>query len=115
MTTIEYEDVDATLRVVRLAGRLDVPGTELISTKFAGLATSQSKRVVVDVSAVTFLASVGIRELVTNAKALKQRGGKMVIFVGKNADVAHTLDTTGIGTLIGVFLDATQADEAART
>jgi anti-sigma B factor antagonist len=110
---IEFDDVTDSFRKIRLTGRLDIPGTEAISLKFASLATGHGKRVVVDLTDITFLASVGIRELITNAKALQQRQGKMVIFVGANASVAKTLDTTGIDTLIPVFQDAEQSDQAA--
>ena len=103
--TIEYEDVTDVLRRVRLSGRLDVPGTQAISIKFTGLSATQAKRVVVDLTDITFLGSVGIRELITNAKALQQRTGKMVIFVGNNAMVAKTLETTGIDALIPLFTD----------
>jgi anti-anti-sigma factor len=111
--TIEYEDVTDELRRVRISGRLDVPGTEAISIKFAGLSTPQAKRVVVDLTAVTFLGSVGIRELITNAKALQQRNGKMVVFVGDNVMVTKTLETTGIDALIPMFRDLDEADKGA--
>ncbi len=110
---IEFDDVSETFRKIRLSGRLDIPGTEAISIKFSSLSTTQGKRVVVDLTGITFLASVGIRELITNAKALQLRQGKMVIFVGDNAPVAKTLETTGIDTLIPVFADANEADQAA--
>lgn len=110
--SIEFEDVTESFRKIRLGGRLDIPGTEAISIKFSSLATGQGKRIVVDLTGITFLASVGIRELITNAKALQQRQGKLVIYVGNNAAVAKTLDTTGIDTLIPVFSDAAEADRA---
>ena len=107
--TIEYEDVTDVLRRVRLSGRLDVPGTQAISIKFTGLSATQAKRL----TDITFLGSVGIRELITNAKALQQRTGKMVIFVGNNAMVAKTLETTGIDALIPLFTDLDEADKGA--
>ena len=75
-----------------------------------GLSTSQSKRVVVDLTGITFLGSVGIRELITNAKALQQRNGKMVIFVGENHMIAKALETTGIDALIPLFTDLDVAE-----
>jgi anti-anti-sigma factor len=110
--SIEFDDVTDSFRKIRLSGRLDIPGTEAISIKFSSLSAAQGKRVVVDLTGITFLASVGIRELITNAKALQLRQGKMVIYVGDNATVAKTLDTTGIDTLIPVFSDAAEADKA---
>jgi anti-sigma B factor antagonist len=111
--SIEFEDVNDTFRRIKLAGRLDIPGTEAISIKFTNLAASAARRVVVDLTAVTFLASIGIRELISSAKALQQRGGRMVLFVGDNAAVAKTLQVTGIDALIPMFSNLPEADQAA--
>jgi anti-anti-sigma factor len=111
--TIDYEDVTETFRRISISGRLDIPGTDTISAKFAALAASAQRRVVVDLTAVSFLASIGIRALITNAKALQQRGGRMVLFVGDNAAVSKTLEATGIDTLLPMFADAAAADQAA--
>lgn len=110
---IDFEDVSDDLRRISLAGRLDITGSEAIATKFAALAAAAKRRVVVDLTAVTFLASIGIRALVTNAKAQQQRGGRLVLFVGANEAVAKTLKTTGIDAVIPMFTDAAEADKAA--
>jgi anti-sigma B factor antagonist len=111
--SITFEDLNESLRRIRLTGRLDIPGIEAISTPFAELSATTHRQVVVDLSGVSFLVSFGIRELITNAKAIQQRGGRMVIFVGHNTAVHKTLETTGIDTLIPTFTDAAQADSAA--
>jgi len=110
---ITFEDVNDTLRRIQLSGRLDIPGTEAISLKFTNLAASAARRVVVDLTGVSFLASIGIREFITNAKALQMRGGRMVLFVGDNTGVAKTLQVTGIDVLIPMFVDLAEADKAA--
>jgi len=110
---IEFIDLNDTLRRITITGRLDIPGTDEIANKFAALAASADKRVVVDLSTVSFLASIGIRAIITNAKALQHRGGRMVLFVGDNATVAKTLETTGVDTLIPMFSDAAEAEKAA--
>ena len=110
---ITFEDTFESLRYIRLTGRLDITGIDEISTTFAGLSTSATRNIVVDLSGVTFLVSFGIRELITNAKGVQKRGGRMVIFVGNNKGVHKTLETTGIDTLIPTFADAAQADRAA--
>jgi len=109
---IEYEDTNDTLRTVRISGRLDLVGTDEIATKFAALATVHDRRVIVDLVGVSFLASIGIRSIITNAKALQQRGGRMVLFVGDNQAVAKTLETTGIDSLIPLFSDLAAAEKA---
>jgi anti-anti-sigma factor len=111
--SITFEDAGESLRHIRLSGRLDIPGIDAISTTFAELSASTRRRVVVDLSEVTFLVSFGIRELITNAKVVQKRGGRMVIFVGDNKAVYKTLQTTGIDTLIPTFTDAAQADRLA--
>lgn len=111
--SITFEDTQGTLRRIRLTGRLDILGIEAISATFAEFAKFTSRSIVVDLSGVDFLVSFGLRELITNAKAVQQRGGRMVIFVGSNTAVHKTLETTGIDTLIPTFADAAQADRAA--
>jgi anti-anti-sigma factor len=110
---ITFEDVNETLRRIALSGRLDIPGTDEVATKFAALATAGARRVVVDLTAVSFLASIGIRALLINAKSLQQKGGRMVLHVGGNAAVSRTLEATGIDALIPMYADAAEAEKAA--
>jgi anti-anti-sigma factor len=110
---IDFADVNDNLRRISLSGRLDILGTDAIATRFAALAASAQRRVVVDLSAVDFLASIGIRALLTNAKALQQRGGRLVIYVGENVAVLKVLEATGVEVLIPLFKDAAEADKAA--
>lgn len=111
--TIAYDDVDDNLRIISLTGRLDIQGTETIGTRFAILSATDRHRVVVDLTGVEFLASIGIRTLVSNAKAQQQRGGRLVLLVGDNAPVAKVLTTTGIDAVIPMFSVAAAAREAA--
>ncbi len=110
--TIEFEDITDSLRKVTITGRLDIPGTDEIANRFASLVASSDRRVIVDLTAVNFLASIGIRAIITNAKALQRRGGRMVIFAGQNEAVTKTLDITGIDALIPVFAEFSAAKKA---
>jgi anti-sigma B factor antagonist len=67
----------------------------------------------VDLTAVSFLASIGIRALISNAKALQQKGGRLVLHVGQNEAVAKTLVATGIDALIPMYQDVGEAERAA--
>ena len=111
--TINFEDVNENFRRIAITGRMDILGTDAIAIKFTALSATANRRVVVDLSAVSFLASIGIRALISNAKALQQRGGRMVLLVGDNAAVAKTLESTGIDALLPMFTDAGAADTAA--
>jgi anti-sigma B factor antagonist len=112
-TEITSTDVSENFRRIAIQGRLDIAGSDSISLKFAAYAVAAGRRVLVDLTGVTFLASIGIRSIISNAKALQARGGKMVLFVGGNASVAKTLETTGVDTLIPMFADAVEAEAAA--
>jgi anti-anti-sigma factor len=108
---ISCEDIGPNLRRIALSGRLDILGTDTIAPRFAAYATEGARNVVVDFTAVTFLASIGIRALISNAKALHKVGGRMAVVVGDNTPVARTLDATGIDVLLQIH---TSMDEAAR-
>lgn len=110
---IQFEDISTDLRLIKLTGRLDIPGTGEIEGKFAALAATDQHRVIVDLTGVGFLASIGIRTLISNAKAQQQRGGKLVLMVGENASVAKTLELTGIDSLIPMFKTMAEAEQAS--
>jgi hypothetical protein len=71
---IQYNELDNGIRLIKLIGDLDIMGANAIETKFAGYCAGENARVLVDLSAVDFLASIGIRLLTTNAKSLLSRG-----------------------------------------
>jgi anti-sigma B factor antagonist len=111
--TIEFEDLEEKLRSISLTGRLDIQGTEEISTEFNKLNSEAKQNVIIDLSAVSFLASMGIRQLISNAKALQHRGGRMILYVGDNALISKILETTNISELLPLFRDIEDAKKAA--
>jgi anti-anti-sigma factor len=60
--------------------------------------------VIVDLSGVDFLASMGVRLLLSNAKALGSRGGKMVIERNPPKRVNLSLDPVSTSDPIVKFL-----------
>lgn len=111
--SITYDDVGNDLRRISITGRLDLPGTDSIAAKLVELTAAPKKGVVVDLSALRFLASIGISALITSAKAVQQRGGKMVLVVSEGSSVGMSLEATGVDELIPVFDDASEAEKAA--
>jgi len=109
---IQYEDVNDDIRRIFLRGRLDTAGSEQIVAEFATLAESAKRGVVVNLSDVTFLSSMGIRALIASAKAQQAKGGRMVLNVAGNDVVARTLEATGIDELIPTFEDEDEAERA---
>jgi anti-anti-sigma factor len=111
--SISYDDVGEDLRRIVISGRLDMAGSDSIAAKLVELTAAPKKSVVVDLSALKFLASIGISALITSAKAVKQRGGRMVLVVNAGSSVRMSLEATGVDELIPVFDSTEEAERAA--
>jgi anti-sigma B factor antagonist len=96
------------IRRVSLEGRLDVAGVEAVEAEFNAAATAEPN-VIVDLSGVPFLASLGVRMLVAASQDQEKIGGKLVL-AGPDELTRRILWTTGINQLIPV---ADTAEEAA--
>lgn len=59
-------------------------------------------RVIVDLSQVDFLSSIGIRLLMLTAKSVTSRGGKMVL-LNPIPEVLHVLEITGIPAVVPIY------------
>jgi len=86
---------------VGLHGRLDTIGAEAIDLRLSVIAGAK-RAVVVDLSDVEFLASMGIRVLLTSAKAVHRKGGKFAI-VAPEGNALTVLKSAGMETLIPIF------------
>jgi anti-anti-sigma factor len=102
------EMVDGVLKV-RLSGRMDIAGVDAIAVPFAALAATDNRRVIVDLSGVDFLASIGIRAILQNARAHKLRGGGMVLLAPPPL-VEEVLRAAGVSNVVPIAPDL----EAAR-
>lgn len=101
------EELEEGVTRVILTGRLDIAGSALIDLRFNTISGSR-RAVVVDLSRVSFIASMGIRTLVSGAKAVRVRGGKMVLLLPE-ANVEKALRTASIDTLIPIYHDSEAA------
>jgi anti-anti-sigma factor len=97
---IATEELPGGITKVILDGRLDIEGAAAVDLPMNVIAGSR-KAVLVDLRNVSFLGSMGLRALVAPARAIKSRGGKIVLF-GPNELVEKVLKTSGIDTLIPV-------------
>jgi hypothetical protein len=77
---IEFQEISDGLRRIVITGRLDIPGTAEIETRFAAFSAASNLRVVLDLTGVNFLGSIGIRSIIikvfANAKGLKPSMGR---------------------------------------
>ena len=90
-----------------LDGRLDIEGAAAVDSQMNAIATSR-KAVLVDLQNVSYVGSMGLRSLVGPARAIKMRGGKMVLF-GPTEFVEKVLRASGVNTLIPVHTELQSA------
>lgn len=102
------EELPEGVQKIILSGRMDSAGTQAVELRFAALTTARPAQVIVDVSRVSFLASVGIRRLVSNAKTLSRSGGRMVL-ASPQPLVEEVLRLCGIDSFIPVYADVEAA------
>jgi anti-sigma B factor antagonist len=96
--------------ILRLKGRLDaasVAGFDKEVDKWLG---QGAKRVIVDLAALEYISSAGLRSFLSAGKKIKNLQGRMV-FCGLNSVVREVFEMSGLDTLFticGSFDDAAQ-------
>lgn len=106
--TVAVDEVRG-VRRVSLSGRLDADGLRSVEDEFHAAATAEPN-VIVDLSGVDFLASLGIRMLVAASQDQEELGGRLVL-AGPDAMTMRILKATGIDQLVPVH--ATSDDAAS--
>ena len=108
---LEVEDLADGVTRVKLFGRMDIAGVGEIALRFTSVTAVDRRRVIVDLSGVDFVSSMGVRAVLENARALKLRGGSMAI-MGANDLVAQVLDSAGVGHVVPMASDLPAATAA---
>ncbi len=80
---------------VKLAGRLDIEGTEKVEDAFHLAMQDAWRGAVIDMEGVDFITSMGLRMLMTGASELRKRGGKMII-LKPQWRVRESLEVSGL-------------------
>jgi len=93
---------------VVLQGRLDTPGVDRIEASFSAAVARAARGVAVDLTAVSFLSSMGVRMIIAAAKSQRSQGRKLVMF-GAQPIVLQTLKMVGLDQIIPIAADGDQA------
>jgi anti-sigma B factor antagonist len=99
MTVTEMADSAVELS---LSGRLDTAGVDAVETRFNAAAIAADRHALVNMADVEFVSSMGVRMLLTAAKALKARHRRFMMVVPPGS-VREMLETAAIDTLIQMF------------
>ena len=92
---------------VALNGRFDIAGAEAVDLKMNVLAGTK-KLLLIDMQKVSFLGSMGLRTIVSVARAVKGRGGKIAVF-GAGQDVEKVLTMSGVNVMVPLHRDLDSA------
>lgn len=99
-------------RLVRVAlvGRLDTPGVDRVETQFVEALVPGANNAIVDLSRVEFVASMGIRMLVSAARSLRTRQATLVVY-GAQDPVMRVFEAVALTKLLPIC--STEADALA--
>jgi anti-sigma B factor antagonist len=95
---MRHDNVGEVRRIV-LVGRLDTAGVDVVETRFGAAIVPNGKNTIVDLTEVTFLASMGIRMLISTTRALSRKGGKLVMY-GAGPGVRDVIETAALTEII---------------
>jgi anti-sigma B factor antagonist len=100
---ILFEQTDDNIQRIHLTGRMDIQGTGEIEDRLAAHAlTEDHARIILDLSQVSYLASIGLGCLVRTAQGVDRRKGKLV-FLCPQPIVAKVLAESGVSQRVRVF------------
>ena len=94
------ESVSETVTKAAPVGRWDIVGAAAIDLPLSALAGS-GRSLIIDLTQVSFLSSMGIRSIVMSAKATSLRQAKLIL-LSPDANIATVLSTTGIDSLVPI-------------
>ena len=77
--TIRREILTSGIACVHLAGPLDIAGVNEVSLKFTTYTVTQRKTVIIDLSEVTLITSIGIGMLISAANGLRPHKAFLVL------------------------------------
>ena len=105
---LQYNELDNGIRLIKLSGKLDNYGVNSIDVEFIRNCMGDNVRVLVDLSGVNYISSIGIPMLINSAKSVASRGGKLALLTPQQ-NVAEVLELTGIPLIIPVYADLESA------
>jgi anti-sigma B factor antagonist len=91
----EVVELSPTANKFVMIGRLDSATVGAVETPFTGALAASGRSAVLDLTGLDFLSSLGIRLLLSAARVVTRRGGKVILF-GAQPMVAEVLITMAL-------------------
>ena len=96
---LKIGDSTESVSCVALIGMLDMVAVGQVETKFLAATVARGQDVIVDLSGMTFIASLGMGMLVSAHRGLKRKGKKLVL-LNPQEDVEVALTTARLQELM---------------
>lgn len=90
--------------IVVITGRLDTSNAPLFETQTASLLEEKHKRVLLDLSGLTFISSAGLRSMLQIIKHTNRSGGRTGVF-SVPEQILEAIEISGFAPLIDVYPD----------
>jgi anti-anti-sigma factor len=107
MMEMQIVEDDGFVRVI-LNGRLDTAGVSRVESQFFAGIVPRGRPTVIDMSAVPFLASLGIRMLISTARSLSTKGAQIAMY-GATPGVMEVIEMTSLHEIVPTAATETEA------
>ena len=105
---MEVTELDGKAIRIALRGRLDTPGVDQIETRFSASIVPGGHQAIVDLSEVSFIASMRLRMFITVARSASKKGGRLVL-LSPQAMVNEVFTNAALSDIIPVVFSGEEA------
>ena len=105
---LQYSELGNGIRLIKLSGSLDMTGVSRVEVEFVRRCAGENVCVLVDLSKVNYISSIGIPLLINSGKAVVKSGGRMVL-LNLQKNVENILELIGIPLIIPIHYDLDSA------
>ncbi len=98
---------------VKLEGRLDSPGVARVETRFVAALVPSGRHVLVDLSQVEFVGSLGVRMFISVARSLGHKDAQLILFAPQ-AQVREVFDNVSLQDIIPICTDEAEAQSTLK-
>lgn len=102
---------EGTVTVVAASGRIDAMTAPACEASLAGLIDEGHVCMALDLGALEYISSAGLRVILASAKSLKGKGGRLVLANAQGA-VKEVIEISGFGSVFSIYDSVDAAVEA---
>ncbi|HAX70886.1 MAG TPA: hypothetical protein DCY14_14835 [Anaerolineae bacterium] len=108
---IQVSELEHGIRLIVLNGKLDSGGVYAVEMDFLHHCAGERRNILVDMSNVSYVSSIGVPMLVNAARIVTGKGAKMAL-LNPQKNVMDVLEMVGVTGIIPVYFDLTAARRA---